>query len=134
MANLTTRSSFYSCHDKLINFMPLFKVHFMIEPFCVILKRTLSSQHPLNQILKYHCREILVPNTFGVPGLLDESKLTDLLFAYGNEGAYQLLRESYPLSTWEITDYRANIEVRGQHVALNRNFRYKRGLAWEFSP
>ena len=91
----------------------------MIEPFCVILKRTLPSQHPLNQMLKFHCRELLVPNTFGVPNLLGESKLTDLLFAYGNDGAYQLLRESYPLSTWEITDYRRNIRVRGQHLALN---------------
>ena len=103
----------------------------MAEAFCVIVKRTLPSQHPLNEILKYHCREILVPNTFGVPNLLGESKLADLLFAHGNDGAYQLLRESYPLSTWEITDYRANIEVRGQHVAFNRKFGYKRGLAWE---
>ena len=84
----------------------------MIEPFCVILKRTLSYQHPLNQILKYHCRELTVPNTFGVPNLLGESKLTDLLFAYGNDGAYRLLRDTYPLTTWEVTDYRGNIKVR----------------------
>ena len=98
--------------------MLLLKVHFMIEPFCVILKRTLPPKHPLNQMLKFHCREILILNTFRVPILLGESMLSDLIFAFGNDGAYQMLRDSYPLSTWEITDYRRNIQVRGQHIAL----------------
>ncbi|XP_068762352.1 polyunsaturated fatty acid 5-lipoxygenase-like isoform X1 [Montipora capricornis] len=89
------------------------RIHFLMEPFCVSLKRTLSVQHPLNQLLKYHCREILVPNTFGVPNLLGEGKLMDLLFACGNDGAYRMLRESYPLTSWEITDYRNNIKKRG---------------------
>ena len=87
-----------------------------MEPFCVSLKRTLSDQHPLNQLLKYHCREILVPNTFGVPNLLGEGRLMDLLFACGNDGAYRMLRESYPLTSWEITDYRNNIKVSYQNT------------------
>ena len=84
----------------------------MVEPFCVILKRTLSKQHPLNQILRFHCRELTVPNTFGVPKLVNENGLTDRLFAYGNKGSFRMLKDTYPLSTWEITDYRGNIKVR----------------------
>ncbi|KAM7428053.1 hypothetical protein ABFA07_020908 [Porites harrisoni] len=89
------------------------RVHFMVEPFCVILKRTLSKQHPLNQILRFHCRELTVPNTFGVPNLVNENGLTDKLFAYGNKGSFRMLKDTYPLSTWEITDYRGNIKKRG---------------------
>ncbi|XP_073246918.1 polyunsaturated fatty acid 5-lipoxygenase-like [Porites lutea] len=91
----------------------LARVHFMVEPFCVILKRTLSKQHPLNQILRFHCRELTVPNTFGVPNLVNENGLTDKLFAYGNKGSFRMLKDTYPLSTWEITDYRGNIKKRG---------------------
>ena len=67
--------------------------------------------HPLNQILKYHCREIIVPNTFGTPALVNEERFMDLLFAYGNTGAARLLRDAHPLSTWEVTDFRRNIKV-----------------------
>ncbi|KAL9957186.1 hypothetical protein ACROYT_G038793 [Oculina patagonica] len=89
------------------------KVHYFIEPFCVSLKRTLPSLHPLNQILKYHCREVIVPNLFGTPALVNEAKFMDLLFAYGNDGAVRLLRDAHPSSTWEVTDFRSNIQKRG---------------------
>ncbi|KAJ7384832.1 hypothetical protein OS493_019509 [Desmophyllum pertusum] len=64
----------------------LAKCHFLMEPFCVSLKRTLAPMHPLYQILKYHCREVIVPNTFGTPALVNDAGFTDKLFAYGNEG------------------------------------------------
>ena len=83
----------------------------MMEPFCVILKRTLSKQHPLNQILRFHCRELAVPNTFGGSNLVNENGLTDQLFAYGSNESLRMLKDTYPLSTWEITDYRGNIKV-----------------------
>ena len=82
-----------------------------MEPFCVILKRTLSSLHPLNQILKYHCRELTVPNTIGTPKLADEGQFMDLLFAYGNTGMLTLLRDGHAVATWEVTDLRAEIKV-----------------------
>lgn len=91
----------------------LAKVHFFIEPFCISLKRTLPPTHPLNQMLKYHCREVIVPNTFGAPSLVDEFKFMDLLFAYGNDGANRLLRDAHEFSTWEVTDFRSNIKKRG---------------------
>lgn len=77
------------------------------------MKRTLSYQHPLHQILKYHCRELLAPNTFGVPNLLGENKLAAVLFAFGSQGAYRILNDTYKLTTWGITDYRGNIKKRG---------------------
>ena len=83
-----------------------------MEPFCVILKRTMAPLHPLNQILKYHCREVTVPNTFGTPKLVDEAQFMDLLFSHGNTGTMRLLRDAHPLATWDVTDLRAEIKVR----------------------
>ena len=76
------------------------------------LKRNLPPLHPLNQILKFHCRELIIPNTFGTPALVNEARFMDLLFAYGNEGAARLLRDAHPLSTWDVTDFRRNIKVQ----------------------
>lgn len=91
----------------------LAKIHFFVEPFCVSLKRTLPPMHPLNQMLKYHCREVTIPNTFGTPVLLGDTGFAALLFAYGKEGALKLIRDVHPLTSWEITDYRENIKKRG---------------------
>lgn len=89
------------------------KVHFLMEPFCVVLKRTLSSSHPLHQILKYHCRDVTVPNTIGAPKLVGEGEFMDQLFAFGNEGTTRILREAHKLSTWDVTDFRNEIKKRG---------------------
>lgn len=82
-----------------------------MEPFCVVLKRTLSSSHPLHQILKYHCRDVTVPNTIGAPKLVGEGEFMDQLFAFGNNGTTRLLREAHNLSTWDVTDFRNEIKV-----------------------
>ena len=100
------------CLSLVVNIDLIFQVHYFLEPFCVSLKRTLPLLHPLNQILKYHCRELIVPNMFGTPALVNEARYMDLLFAYGNDGALRLLRDAHPLSTWEETDFRRNIKVR----------------------
>lgn len=89
------------------------KVHFLMEPFCVVLKRRLSSSHPLHQILKYHCRDVTVPNTVGAPKLVGEGEFMDQLFAFGNEGTTRLLTEAHKLSTWDVTDFRNEIKKRG---------------------
>lgn len=67
--------------------------------------------HPLNQILKYHCRETIIPTTFGTPILLGEAGFADVLFAYGNDGAFRLLQDIHTLTSWEVTDFRKNIKV-----------------------
>ena len=77
----------------------------------MVLKRTLSSSHPLHQILKYHCRDVTVPNTVGAPKLVGEGEFMDQLFAFGNEGTTRLLKEAHKLSTWDVTDFRNEIKV-----------------------
>lgn len=115
-----------------ILFFPWFQVHYFIEPFCVSLKRTLPPVHPLNQMLKYHCREVIVPNTFGTPVLLGETGLTAVLFAYGSQGALRLLQDIHPLTTWEVTDYRKNIKVRETYCVSS--FKYSMALLIKFFP
>ena len=36
----------------------------------------------------------------------------DQLFAFGNVGTEQLLTDAYPLSTWDVTDFRGELKVR----------------------
>ncbi|XP_068762357.1 uncharacterized protein [Montipora capricornis] len=91
----------------------LAKVHYLMEPFCISLKRTLATLHPLNQILKYHCREVVVPNTLGTPRLVGDQGFMDLLFASGKEVSLRLLRDGHKFATWEVTDLRAQIKKRG---------------------
>lgn len=82
-----------------------------MEPFCVSLKRTLPGLHPLNQILKYHCREISFPNVLVGPNLFGQGTFLDLIFANGNVGSQRLARDAHKFVTWEVTDLRGQIEV-----------------------
>ena len=85
----------------------------------MILKRTLSSAHPLQQMLKYHCRDVTIPNTIGAPKLVDEGQLVDQLFAFGSNGTARLLRDAHPLTTWDVTDFRNEIKVCDASVSLS---------------
>ncbi|XP_068761819.1 polyunsaturated fatty acid 5-lipoxygenase-like [Montipora capricornis] len=91
----------------------LAKVHFMMDPFCVVLKVAISLPHPLHQILRYHCREVTVPNTIGTPKLIGNGQYMDQLFAFGHNGTNRLLKDAYPISTWDITDFRSELKKRG---------------------
>ena len=82
-----------------------------MEPFSVILKRTLASEHPLHQILKYHCRDVTISNSVGTPALVNEGNFMDQLFAFGNKGTVRLLKDGYHITTWEVTDFRGEIKV-----------------------
>ena len=104
---------------RLLTFLSFLKVHLMMEPFCVILKRALASEHPLNQILKYHCRDILTPNAVGSPVLLDDGKFVDQLFAFGNNGSARILNDGYKTVTWEVTDFKGEIKVRSCVLSIN---------------
>ena len=66
---------------------------FFYRAILYLLEKDLAPVHPLNQMLKYHCREVIVPNTFGASSLVNEYKFMDLLFAYGNDGANRLIRD-----------------------------------------
>ena len=83
-----------------------------MEPFCVILKRAMASKHPLHQILRYHCRDITIPNSVGTPALTDEGQFMDQLFAFGNKGTERLLQDAYKITTWDVTDFRGELKVR----------------------
>ncbi|XP_015779645.1 PREDICTED: allene oxide synthase-lipoxygenase protein-like [Acropora digitifera] len=91
----------------------LAKVHLFMEPFCVILKRAMSSKHPLHQILKYHCRDVTIPNSIGTPALIDEGEYMDQLFAFGSKGTGRLLKDAQKIAMWEVTDFRGELKRRG---------------------
>ena len=99
----------------------LVQIHFVMEAVCVVLKRQIPSQHPLHQILKFHCREITVPNKFGTPAIVSEGGFIYRLFAYGNNGAVKLIRDSYDSTTWDVTDFRENIKVSSEREICDSN-------------
>lgn len=85
-------------------------------------------------MLKYHCREVIVPNTFGAPSLVDEFRFMDLLFAFGNDGANRLLRDAHEFSTWEVTDFRGNIKVKAPHYIHLFSFRKITKFSFSLCP
>ena len=85
----------------------------------MILKRTMSSAHPLHQMLKYHCRDVTVPNTLGTEKLVEEGGFVDQLFAFGSEGINHLLADAHRLITWNITDFRNEIKVCDASVSFS---------------
>jgi hypothetical protein len=89
----------------------LLKTHLLMEPICVIMRRTLSKYHPLHQILKWHCRGLFVTNSLGVKGLLNEGEFLHKLFTIGHAGAVELLNRAYPDLSWEDTEFSKNLEV-----------------------
>ena len=89
----------------------LVKIHILMEPVCVSLKRHFSVQHPVHEVLKFHCREIIVPNTFGIITLVGENEFTHKLFPFGHLGALEIIRRMHPVITWDVTDFRKNLRV-----------------------
>ena len=83
-----------------------------MEPFCVLLKGAMASEHPLHQMLKYHCRDVTIPNSVGTPALIDEGNYMDQLFAFGSKGTVRLLKDAHKIATWKVTDFRGEIKVR----------------------
>ena len=48
----------------------------------------------------------------GTPALIDEGNFMDQLFAFGSSGTERLLTDAYPITTWDVTDFRNEIRVR----------------------
>lgn len=104
----------------------LLKVHLLMEPFCVVLYRHLSSKHPLNQILKYHCRGLLTTNTIGSPSLIKPDGYMDILTAMGHKGTIQLIGRAYEKLTWKDADFHSDMKKRGlDDKKMLPNFPYR---------
>jgi hypothetical protein len=89
----------------------LLKTHLLLEPICVIMRRTLAGYHPLHQILKWHCRSLAVVNSLGLGALLNKGEFLHKLFALGHTGGVELLKKAYPQMSWADTEFDKNLEV-----------------------
>jgi arachidonate 15-lipoxygenase len=89
----------------------LLKTHLLMEPICVIMRRTLSRYHPLHQILKWHCRGLFVVNSVGMKALLGVGEFLDKLFAFGYAGSLELLKRAYRNLSWADTEFNENLKV-----------------------
>jgi len=108
MARLVVQATDYA-HSQMIEH--LLKVHLLAEPFCVVMQRQLSSQHPLNELLKYHCRGVMATNTLGSPSLITPDGYMDQLTAMGYKGTLLLLERGYKTLSWKDTDFHLDIMV-----------------------
>ncbi|CAK8676793.1 unnamed protein product [Clavelina lepadiformis] len=92
---------YYRCADHVYQqwVSHLSRVHLMIEPICVAMERHLSKQHPLHQILRYHCRGVLEGNIQMRPQLLSSNSLANQIVAFG---AVATVRKAY--ETFHIDD------------------------------
>ena len=89
----------------------LLKTHLLMQPICVIMRRSFSKLHPLYQLFHPHCRYLAVTNSVGVPALFDQNRYLHILFAIGNTGSINLLNKGYKNMTWEDTNFEENLKV-----------------------
>ncbi|XP_046839259.1 polyunsaturated fatty acid 5-lipoxygenase-like isoform X2 [Xenia sp. Carnegie-2017] len=91
----------------------LLKTHTILQPICVILKRTISRQHPLNEMLKWHCRGLIATNANGFAKLIQPHGYMHTLFSMGHLGSIELLNRAYQNYSWKDNDFWENIKSRG---------------------
>lgn len=89
----------------------LLKTHMILEPICVIAKRTISEFHPLSELLRWHCRGLISTNVNGLPKLLQPGGYMHNLFSMGHVGSINMLNEGYRDFSWRDTDFWKNIKV-----------------------
>ena len=89
----------------------LLQIHLFAEPFCVILHRHLSNKHPLNELLKYHCRGLIATNTIGSPSLVSPNGYMDKLTTMGYRGTVLLVDRGYKTLSWKDADFHLDIKV-----------------------
>eukprot|EP00493_Phyllostaurus_siculus_P018804 UN19101 len=63
----------------------LLKVHYQITPICVSLKRHLSALHPLQEILKFHCRGTIPASAFAITLINNKNGYFHLAHSIGND-------------------------------------------------
>lgn len=103
----------------------LAKTHLLLEPFCVSKDRQLSENHPLHQIIKYHCRGISITDKLAFQLLLGPNENLHKLFPYGYRGAVNIALKSYRQTSWKDTDFMGNIKKRGLDFRILRYFPYR---------
>ena len=90
----------------------LLQTHIRMEPVCVQLERHLSKQHPLHQILQFHCRGLIPVNKNGIFKLLGDQQAIHRLYAGGNVGLMRVVQHGFKEMTWGDIGYEENIKVR----------------------
>ena len=95
-----------------------------MESIIVAMRRTMSLDHPLHEILKYHFRGTVLTNRLALPALLEPGSNTHLLFAIGHVGSIEVLNKAYKEFYWQETDFPHFLEV-GEHSYLISNPRSK---------
>ncbi|XP_028399186.1 arachidonate 5-lipoxygenase-like isoform X2 [Dendronephthya gigantea] len=89
----------------------LLKTHMVLQPICVTAKRTISVFHPLNELLKWHCRGLISTNVNGFPKLILPGNYMHLLFSMGHRGSIELLNKGFLDLSWEDIDFWKSIKV-----------------------
>ena len=89
----------------------LLKTHMILQPICVVAKRTISKYHPLNELFRWHCRGLITTNVIGFPKLIRPKGYMHRLFSIGHVGGIELLNKGYMDYSWKDTDFWENIRV-----------------------
>ena len=74
--------------------------------------RQIPSKHPLNELLKYHCRGLIPTITLGNALLFAPNGVVDELIPSGPEGAMLLIAREYQTMEWNNADFNFDIKVK----------------------
>ena len=89
----------------------LVKTHFLLGSVCIAMERHISEFHPLYDVLKYHCRGVLVTSSLAIPSLLYPDGILRKLFTIGHVGSIEMLNKAFPRVTWKDTHFVAALKV-----------------------
>ncbi|KAL9951789.1 hypothetical protein ACROYT_G044516 [Oculina patagonica] len=103
----------------------LAKTHLLMEPFCVSKDRQLSERHPLHQMIKYHCRGLMITDKLSFKVLLAENAFMHKLWPYGYYGGTSIAFRAFRAASWKDTDFMGNIKRRGLDSRSLHYFPYR---------
>ena len=80
-------------------------VHFTFTVFCVIYRRHFSRQHPLYDVMKYHCEGTTPHISLLYPTLAAPTQAGHLLFTIGHTGFTKLAMNAYTNRNYGMLAY-----------------------------
>lgn len=95
-------------------------IHFSTTIFCLSFRRHFSTQHPLYDVMKFHCEGTTPHISLSYQALSEPESAGHLLFTMGHDGFLKLAQQAYDKHFYGKLDYHELLEVEIRNVIFIR--------------
>lgn len=88
-------------------------IHFSSTVYCTIFRRHFSRQHPIYDIMKYHCEGMTPHISLSFPVLSFPEQAGHMLLSVGHTGFVKLATDAYNQHSYDLLDYDKLLSSRG---------------------